>query len=85
LVDQSLIHGDMQVSLGIVFARLRARRTHQVIGDIKTNESRALAGLPARLVGLMDQRIGSVSTTNESASAVGVFEQGIDMKDFSKR
>jgi hypothetical protein len=70
--EQSRMHDETQVSLGIVFAQLRAGRTHQEIGNVVTDQqSMALVGLPERLVGKMDQRIGDVSTTNNSASLVG--------------
>lgn len=86
LDEQFRIHDDTQVSLGVVFAQLRAGRTHQVIGNVVTDqESQALVGLPERLVGKMDQRIGNVATTNKSASLVGVFDHGVDVKDFFKR
>ena len=84
--EQSRLLDETQVSLGVVFAQLRAGRTHQKIGNVVTDqESIALVGLPERLVGKMDQRIGNVSTTNKSASLVGVFDQGVDMRDFFKR
>jgi hypothetical protein len=84
--EQTRMHDETQVSLGIVFAQLRAGRTHQEIGNVITDQkSMALVGLPERLVGKMDQRIGNVSTTNNSASLVGVFDQGVDMTNFFKR
>lgn len=84
--EQSRILDDTQVSLGVVFAQLRAGRTHQDIGNVITDqESMALVGLPERLVGKMDQRIGNVSTTGKSGSMVGAFDQGVDLKDFFKR
>lgn len=84
--EQSRLLDETQVSLGVVFAQLRAGRTHQEIGNVVTDqESMALVGLPERLIGKMDQRIGNVSTTKKSASLVGVFDQGVDMRDFFKR
>jgi hypothetical protein len=84
--EQTRMHDETQVSLGIVFAQLRAGRTHQEIGNVVTDqESMALVGLPERLVGKIDQRIGNVSTTNNSASLVGVFDQSVDMTNFFKR
>lgn len=84
--EQSRLLDETQVSLAVVFAQLRAGRTHQEIGNVVTDqESMALVGLPERLVGKMDQRIGNVSTTNKSASLVGVFDQSVDMRDFFKR
>lgn len=83
---QYRIQDETQVSLGVVFAQLRAGRTHQEIGNVITDEEFiALIGLPERLVGRMDQRIGDVSTTNRSAALVGVFDQGVDIKDFFER
>lgn len=84
--EQVRIHDETQRSLETVVSQLRTARTRQVIGDVNTDqESRALVGLPERLVGKMDQRIGDVSTSNKSSSLVGVFDQGVDMKDFFKR
>lgn len=84
--EQFRLHDETQVSLGVIFAQLRAGRPHQEIGHVITDqESMALVGLPDWLVGKMDQRIGNVSTTNRSASLVGVFDQSVDMKDYFKR
>lgn len=84
--EQNRLHDETQVSLGVVFAQLRAGRTHQEIGNVTTDqESTALVGLPERLVGNPDQRIGNVSTTNKSSSLVGVLDQGVEMKDFFQR
>jgi hypothetical protein len=84
--EQTRMHDETQVSLGIVFAQLHAGRTHQEIGNVVTDqESMAIVGLPERLVGKMDQRIGNVLTTNNSASLMGVFDQGVDMTNFFKR
>ena len=86
LNEQSRIRGETRASLQTIFAQLRACRTHQVIGDVVTDqESRALVGLSERMVGQIDQRIGDVSTRNKSSSMVGVFDQGVDIKDFFKR
>lgn len=76
LLDES------QISLGVVFAQLRAARTHQVIGNVTTNRvSFALVGIPERLVGKIDQQIGDVSTTDKSAAVVGVFDSSVDMRN----
>lgn len=76
LLDES------QISLGVVFAQVRAARTHQVIGNVTTDrESFALVGIPERLVGKIDQQIGDVSTTDKSAAVVGVFDSSVDMRD----
>jgi hypothetical protein len=76
LLDES------QISLGVVFAQVRAARTHQVIGNVTTDrESFALVGIPERLVGKIDQQIGDVSTTDKSAVVVGVFDSNVDMRD----
>ncbi|KAM0716309.1 hypothetical protein Q7P37_007754 [Cladosporium fusiforme] len=84
--EQSWILDEMQVSLGVVFAQLRACRTHQEIGTVVTDQkSMALVGIPERLVGKIDQRIGNVLTTNNSASMVGVFDQSVDLNSFFKR
>lgn len=84
--EQSRLLDEMQVSLGIVFAQLRASRTHQDIGDVITDgASMAMVGLPERLVGRIDQRIGNVATTNKSVSMVGIFDQGVDLNEYFRR
>ena len=75
-----------QVSSGVVFSRLRSQRTGQEIGKILTSsDSRALVGLPERVVGKINQWIGDVTTEQNSAAVVGVFDGTVDMKDFFKR
>lgn len=84
--EQSRLLDDNQMSLAVMFARLRATRTHQEIGNVTTDqESYALVGIPERLVGKIDQRIGNVSTTNKSYAMVGVFDKDVDMCNFFKR
>jgi uncharacterized protein YjbJ (UPF0337 family) len=83
---QSNILDEGQVSLGVIFAQLRAGRTHQEIGNVLTDdESRALVGMFEELVGKMDQRIGNVTTTKKSSSIVGVFQKGVNLGDFFSR
>lgn len=83
---QSEILEEVQVSLGVMFAQVRAARTHQVIGNVLTDrKSMALVGMPERLVGKMDQRIGNVTTTDESSALVGVFGEETNLKNFFKR
>jgi hypothetical protein len=75
-----------QASCGVVFSRLHSQRTGQEIGRILTSgDSRALVGLPERVVGKINQRIGDVTTEQNSAAVIGVFDGTVDMKDFFKR
>jgi len=83
---QSNILDEGQVSLGVIFAQLRAGRTHQEIGNVLTDdESRALVGMSEELVGKMDQRIGNVTTTKKSSAMVGVFRKDVNLGDFFSR
>lgn len=60
--------------------------TRREVRNVFTDEeSLAMIGMPERLVGKMEQRIGNVSTTNGSASQVGVFDQGVDTSGLFKR
>jgi hypothetical protein len=44
----------------------------------------ALIGMPESVVGEVNQRIKDVTTQNRSATAVGVFDKNVDMRDFFK-
>ncbi|EXJ77534.1 hypothetical protein A1O3_09761 [Capronia epimyces CBS 606.96] len=75
-----------QVSSAVVFYQVRSERTGQDIGNIRTSDdSRALVGLPESVVGKVHQRIKDVTTHNNSAAAVGVFDKSVDMRDFFKK
>ena len=71
---------DTQVSHGVVFAQVRAARTHQELGKVTSDkDSMAVSGMPASLVGKIDQKVGDVSATNGSKSFGGMFEGDMNM------
>ena len=71
---------DTQVSHGVVFAQVRAARTHQELGKVTSDkDSMAFSGMPASLVGKIDQKVGDVSATNGSKSFGGMFEGDMNM------
>lgn len=84
---QSRLLDESQMSLAVVFARLRATRTMQEIGHVTTDqESYAMVGIPESLASIIDdQRIGNVSTTNRASAAVGYFDKDVDMRNFFRR
>lgn len=83
---QSRLLDESQMSLAVVFAQLRAARTLQEIGNVTTDqESYVMVGIPESLAGMIDQRIGNVSTTSKASAAVGYFDKNVDMRNFFRR
>ena len=71
---------DTQVSHGVVFAQVRAARARQELGKVTSDkDSMAFSGMPASLVGKIDQKVGDVSATNGSKSFGGMYEGDMNM------
>lgn len=63
-----------QVSCGVVFSQVQSKRSGQDIKNIITSaNSSALVGMPASVVGKVNQRISDVRTDGGSTAFVGIF------------
>ncbi|KAF2717272.1 hypothetical protein K431DRAFT_233567 [Polychaeton citri CBS 116435] len=81
--EQTRLIEAVQVSLGVIYSQVQSRRTAQQIGNVTTtDESKALVGMPAEVIGKIDQRLGDVSTTKKSVALVGVYGNNMDMSGF---
>jgi hypothetical protein len=77
-LKQEKIIGASQVSCGVVFAQAESSRSGVDIGKILTTEkSRAFVGLPPRVVGKVNLRVGEVTTQGGSTSHVGLYPEDI--------
>lgn len=71
-----------QVCAGIVFSQVRKGFTGQDISQVLTTEgSNALVGLPASVVGSINQRIHNMQTSGKSAAVVGVYDGNVNMQN----
>jgi len=79
--EQSRLLEANQVSCGVVFSQVRSKRSGQDISNVVTlDNSRALVGLPASVVGKINQRITGVRTEGGSVAVVGVYSENIILK-----
>ncbi|KAF2006538.1 hypothetical protein P154DRAFT_517605 [Amniculicola lignicola CBS 123094] len=79
--EQSRLLEADQVSCGVVFSQVRSKRSGQDISNVVTlDNSRALVGLPASVVGKINQRITDVRTESGSVAVVGVYSDNISLK-----
>lgn len=86
-VDQRsrLLEAD-QVSSGVALVQVRQGLSEQDISKVFTDEdSRAVVGMPASVVGKVNQRIRDVQTKGNSAAVVGVYADDVRMGDIFKR
>ena len=80
LRDRAQVHESSQVFCGVVFAQAQSHRSGQQIGNVTTlDHSQAWVGMPASVVGKINQRIGNVRTEASSKAHVGVFSGEINM------
>jgi hypothetical protein len=70
------------VSCGVVFSRVRFKRSGQEISNIVIlDNSKVVVGLPESAVGKTDQRITGVRTKGGSIAVVDVYSSAIGWKN----
>ncbi|EMD88831.1 hypothetical protein COCC4DRAFT_195238 [Bipolaris maydis ATCC 48331] len=71
---QSCLLETDQVSCGVVFSQVQSKRSGQEIRNVITSaNSNAHVGMPASVVGKINQRISNIRTDRGSTAYVGVF------------